>query len=217
MGLISEMVSANVVSQPDRSNWQKEEVDWFNSFSLSYDKIKQPPPTVGKKANIWKLRGTKEEITQWIHDQKRTILQFDGASKNNPGKAGVGGIIKDQHGKILVTYEWGLGQMSNNMAEAYSLFLGTSIMKQMQIQNPIIMGDSAIVIAAVATGGEFKKYALSNIKLQIMDNLIHLGDTTFKHVLRTNNMEADSFANRVVNRTIGQVRENDHIYVKSIP
>ena len=103
------------------------------------------------------------------------------------------------------------------MAEAYNLLLGTSIMKQMQIQNPIIMGDSAIVIAALAIRGEFKKYALSNIKLRIMDNLIHLGDITFKHVLRNNNMEADSFANRAVNRTIGQVRENDHIYVKSIP
>lgn len=107
--------------------------------------------------------------------------------------------------------------MSNNMAEAYNLLLGTSILKQMGVQNPIILGDSAIVIVAMATGGEFKKAALSNIKLRIMDNIGHTGDTTFKHVLRDNNTEADSFANRATNRPIGQVRENDTTYDKPIP
>lgn len=90
-------------------------------------------------------------------------------------------------------------------------------MKQMQVQNPIIMGDSAIVIATLATGGEFKKKALSNIKLRIMNNINQLGDTSFKHILRNNNTEVDSLASRTVNRNIGQVRNNDHIYDKPIP
>lgn len=87
----------------------------------------------------------------------------------------------------------------------------------MQVQNPIILGDSEIVIDALATGGEFKKKAFSNIKLRIMNNISHMGDTSFKHVLRDNNCEADSLANRAVNRLIGQFRENDNTYDNPIP
>lgn len=107
--------------------------------------------------------------------------------------------------------------MSNNMSEAYNLFLGTTILKQMRIQNPIILGDSAIVIVAMALGGEFKKAALNNLKLRIMDNIKHLGDITFKHVLRENNSESDSFTTRASNRPTGQARENDSTYDKPIP
>lgn len=98
------------------------------------------------------------------------------------------------------------------MAEAYNLFLGTTILKQMRIHNPMILGDSTIVIATMASGGELKKVALNNLKLRIMDNIRHLGDTTFKHVLRDNNTEADSFATRATNRPTGQARENDTTY-----
>jgi ribonuclease HI len=139
-------------------------------------------------------------------------LHFDRASKNNPGEAGAGGIIKDSHGKTLVRYEWGLGQMSNNLAEAYSLYLGTLILNWLRIRNPIIVGDSAIVIAAMVAGKKFKKEALNNVKLRIEDNVKEMGDTTFKHVLRDNNTEADHYATKATNRQIGKVKENDLIY-----
>lgn len=121
-------------------------------------------------------------------------MHFDGAAKNNPGKAGAGGIIKDTQGKVLVRYEWGLGQMSNNLAKAYILLLGTFILKRMRIKNPIIVGDSAIVIAAMVEGTNFKKENLNNVKFRIETNLKELGRTTFKHVLRDNNSEADHHA-----------------------
>ena len=58
---------------------------------------------------------TEEEIESW-RLQKRYCMHFDGPSKKNPGKAGAGGIIFDPSGKKIVTYEWGLGQISNNKA-----------------------------------------------------------------------------------------------------
>jgi len=105
--------------------------------------------------------------------------------------------------------------MTNNMAEAYILLLGICIMKKLQVKNPIIIGDSAIVIAAMASGGEFKKQALNSIKHRIKDNSTQLGDILYKHVMRNNNSKADSLANRAVNRTTRQ--ENEQIYDKSIP
>jgi len=192
-------------------------MDWYNKFSLSYTNIQHSQTKAHKKRIHWKLRGSKEEVNQWILDQKRPTLHFGGASKNNPGKAGVGGIIKNHSGKTIVSYEWGLGKASDNMAEAYSLLLGTSILNRLGIRNTIILGDSAIIIAALVSGADFNKAALSNIKLRIQDNLINMGDTTFKHVLRDNNTEADFFASKAVSRQSGQIRENERIYVKAIP
>jgi len=180
MALISETVSANFVALPDQSSWHKDEIDWFNKFCISYSKNKQIQSKAYTRRINWNLRGTKEEISQWILAQNRNTLHFDGASKNNPGKAGAGGIIKDQQGKVLVIYEWGLGQMSNNMAEAYSLLLGTNILNQLRIRNPIILGDLAIVIAALASGAKFKKAALNNLKCRIMDNIRNMGGRNFQ-------------------------------------
>ena len=59
--------------------------------------------------------------------QNRFSLFFDGASKNNPRKAGAGGLISDPDGKEIVTYEWVLGETTNNKVEAYSLLLGSRI------------------------------------------------------------------------------------------
>lgn len=63
-------------------------------------------------------------------NQRRHCLYFDGASKHNPRKAGVGGIIFYLAGKENVTYEWGLGEVSNNKAEAYNPLMGTRIIKK---------------------------------------------------------------------------------------
>ena len=73
---------------------------------------------------------SEEELTNWRKNQNRYCLYFDGASKHNPGKVGVGRIILDPDGKENVTYEWGLVQISNNKAEAYSLLMGTRITKK---------------------------------------------------------------------------------------
>lgn len=50
-----------------------------------------------------------------------------------------------------------------------------------------------------------------------MENIKELGEVTFKHVLRDNNKEADHQANLAVRRDIGQVCENENIYVRDIP
>lgn len=93
---------------------------------------------------------TEEELECWKKTQNRHCMYFDGASKNNPGKAGVGRIIYDPNGKKITTYEWGLGQISNNQAEAYRLLMGTRLIKKKGIQNPTIIGDLAMIIEIMA-------------------------------------------------------------------
>eukprot|EP00253_Pinus_taeda_P026690 PITA_26690 len=172
--------------------------EWMSKFN--YETRTQNNPSIGKGNLDWKLRGTKEEVNNWIQKQRRPTLHFDGASKNNPGQAGAGGVIKDSQGKTIVKYEWGLGSMSNNKAEAYSLLLGTSIARNLGLQNLLIMADSAIIIVAMTSRKDFKQMALNSIKGRIMETIRSFSEVTFKHILRGNNMEADEQANKATCR-----------------
>eukprot|EP00253_Pinus_taeda_P035640 PITA_35640 len=215
IALISETIEENGITQADSELTDASVKEWMSKFN--YETRTQNNPSIGKGNLDWKLRGTKEEVNNWIQKQRRPTLHFDGASKNNPGQAGAGGIIKDSQGKTIVTYEWGLGSMSNNKAEAYSLLLGTSIARNLGLQNPLIMGDSAIIIEAMTSGKDFKQMALNSIKGRIMETIRSFSEVTFKQILRGNNMEADEQANKATGRQTGQVRENDTVYEKTIP
>ena len=63
---------------------------------------------------------------------EETHSLFDEATKNNPSKAGAGGVILDPNGKKIITYEWSLEEMTNNRAEAYNLLLGTRLLNKKQ-------------------------------------------------------------------------------------
>jgi len=215
LALISETIETNGIIQTDSEQTDARVKEWMNKFN--YEARTQKKSNIGKGNQDWKLRGTKEEVKNWIQKQRRPTLHFDGASKNNPGQAGAGGIIKDSQGKIIVKYEWGLGPMTNNKAEAYSLLLGTSIARKLGLQNLLILGDSAIIIASMSSGKEFMQTALNRIKGRIMENIRSISEVTFKHVLRGNNTEADEQANNATGRQTGQVKENDQVYEKVIP
>jgi hypothetical protein len=47
-------------------------------------------------------------------------LNFDGASKGNPGRTGTGGVIRDSQGKIIRLYTGSLGNSTNNAAGIWS-------------------------------------------------------------------------------------------------
>lgn len=53
--------------------------------------------------------------------------------------------------------------MYNNIVEAYGLLLGVKILKERRIMNPIIIGDSSIIIQAMVNGNSLKNVALHHI------------------------------------------------------
>ena len=123
----------------------------------------------------------------------------------------------DPDGKENVTYEWGLGQISNNKEEAYILLMGTRIIKKRQIQNPIIIGDLAIIIEVMARNKNPSNEFMNKIFRRIRKNLEGSGNVIFKHILRIHNQQADYFANQAVEKNEGHVHESQEEYHNSVP
>jgi ribonuclease HI len=68
-------------------------------------------------------------------------LNFDGASRGNPGPAGFGAVLRDHMGKIIHMIAGFLGENTNNVAELTSLVRGLQTAVHHQYHRLVIEGD----------------------------------------------------------------------------
>jgi ribonuclease HI len=76
-------------------------------------------------------------------------LNFNGVAKGNPGRTGLGGVIRDNKGNIIWLYDGSLGNSTNNVVEFGSLETGLEILSWEGMTNSIVEGDFALVINIV--------------------------------------------------------------------
>ena len=76
-------------------------------------------------------------------------LNFDGASRGNPGSEGIGCIINNESGKWIVKRAKSIEPTTNNLVELEALQEGLQICLNIGISKIIIEGDSRIVINAI--------------------------------------------------------------------
>jgi ribonuclease HI len=84
---------------------------------------------------MWKAPET------WCHK-----MNFDGASKGNPGPAGYGAVIRNNKGEILHIVTGNIGYNTNNVAEIWGRLRGLQATKDQKLFPIIAEGDSQIVI-----------------------------------------------------------------------
>eukprot|EP00253_Pinus_taeda_P010390 PITA_10390 len=88
------------------------------------------------------------EVNRWNFPLEGGLkLNFDGDSRGNHGRAGIGGVIRNQEGEIVHIYCRALGEGTNNEMEFAELEQGLRILKSLQNSNVVVEGDSALVIS----------------------------------------------------------------------
>ena len=130
-----------------------------------------------------------------------TIKVFtDGASKGNPGKAGIGILITNENDEELLTHHEYIGETTNNVAE-YSAFLkGLELLKQFNNISKIeFYADSELMVKQL--NGQYK---VKDAKLNVLFNetknrlsalnILH----TISYIPRTKNKIADKLANEAL-------------------
>ena len=65
---------------------------------------------------FWQVKLSEKEFSYWWQFKNKSSIFFDGASKGNPGKVGVGDLIFYPGGKLEISFSWGIGQTTNNQA-----------------------------------------------------------------------------------------------------
>lgn len=128
----------------------------------------------------------------------RYDLFSDGGARGNPGPAGIGAILYDQTGAVILTVCEYIGVATNNQAEYIALLSGVKGAHSLGVKNLVCHADSELIIRQIK--GEYK---VKNQELRLLHDAVMalIGDfesIEFVHVPRENN----SFADRLVNRAI---------------
>ncbi|NLG87127.1 MAG: reverse transcriptase-like protein, partial [Firmicutes bacterium] len=76
----------------------------------------------------------------------KLILHIDGASRGNPGPAGIGVVIADVSGTVLAEVSEYIGEVTNNVAEYKALLKGLQEAARIGAKDVSIYSDSELLV-----------------------------------------------------------------------
>ncbi|KZV57709.1 hypothetical protein F511_03169 [Dorcoceras hygrometricum] len=126
------------------------------------------------------------------------ILEFDGASKGNPGPAGAGAVLRAADGNMVFRVREGVGIATNNVAEYRGAILGLKYALQKGFKHIRVQGDSKLVCMQVQGLWKTKNQnmaELCKVARELKDQFMSF---EICHIEREYNTEADSQANLAV-------------------
>lgn len=131
------------------------------------------------------------------------LAHIDGGARGNPGPAGYGVHLTDAAGTPVAEIYGYLGIATNNIAEYAALL---ALLEHVQTLRPArltIRSDSELLIRQMKGEYRVKDPRLRILHSQAQRLLVALPATTFEHVRREHNREADALANRAMDERAG--------------
>lgn len=141
-------------------------------------------------------------------DSPYYIIEFDGASKGNPGPAGAGAVLRTEDGRVVCRLREGVGIATNNVAEYRAAILGMKYALRKGFKHVRVQGDSNLVCMQVQGRWKIKSQNLVELNKVAKDLKDKFISFQINHVDREFNSEADALANQAVNLMNGQVQED---------
>jgi ribonuclease HI len=129
-------------------------------------------------------------------------VYFDGASRNNPGLAGAGVVVR-KNGSIIKKAFRFLGEKTNNEAEYEAIILSLEVLEKINIKPAEVrfIGDSQLVVKQLAGEYKIKNERLKKLYWQIREKILSLGiSAQFEHIRREKNSAADKLANKAIDK-----------------
>ncbi len=125
----------------------------------------------------------------------------DGASRGNPGKSGIGVVIRTEAGDNLVAEGSFIGTTTNNAAE-YEAFLALlDRARQLDCSRLIIHSDSELMVRQLAGTYKIKSPNLKEYHRKAKEKLAAMPfPVEIRHIDREDNREADRLANAGIDR-----------------
>lgn len=130
---------------------------------------------------------------------KLTIFS-DGASKGNPGDAGIGVVITGEDGTVLQEICEYIGKTTNNVAEYQALIRGLQEAGRLGAEELQISTDSELMARQLVGVYKVKSKLLKPLHEEAVALLRGFGKVRITHVMREFNKRADRLANEAVKK-----------------
>jgi len=140
-----------------------------------------------------------EEVVEDRQIQTKAVsisLYTDGASRGNPGEAGAGFVIFNEHNDEIAAGSKYLGQCTNNVAEYQALILGLKEAVKIENRQISIFLDSQLIVRQIQGKYKVKNVGLKPLFSEVRRLLDQFDSFQISHVLRNLNKRADELANQ---------------------
>lgn len=130
------------------------------------------------------------------------IIYCDGASRGNPGEAGIGYVIADREGAVLKEESDYLGQATNNVAEYTALVRSLQNSLKLGARRVKVYSDSELMVKQIKGEYKVKNPGLAPLYRQAMELISQLEAFNIIHIPRDRNKKADELANKGIDAAL---------------
>lgn len=130
----------------------------------------------------------------------KLIIYTDGGSRGNPGPAGAGAIIYDEHHKVIFEISEFLGTTTNNQAEYRAILAAIKKAAALKATEVEFYLDSELAVKQLNREYKVKNKDLAPLFLAIYNLTLSFKKISFTHIPRERNSEADRLANEAMDR-----------------
>lgn len=177
----------------------------FRQVPLSIQAPK-PLPFLSIQSEESKLPiSTKQKRSRQDGTASSVKLFSDGASKNNPGEAGIGFVLTSSEDEILLTGRKYIGTSTNNFAEYTALLLGLETCIRQRYEYIDAYLDSELIVRQIKGIYQIKSIDLKPLKKRIDELISQLKGFSITHIPRSQNAIADKLANSAVKNRIREL------------
>ncbi|MEI8361090.1 MAG: ribonuclease HI family protein [bacterium] len=136
----------------------------------------------------------------------KLIIYSDGGARGNPGPAGIGATLKNEAGELVAQVSEYIGEATNNVAEYKAVIAA--------MEKALVLGatdldfylDSLLVVEQLNGNYKVKNPGLAPLFVKIYNARMSFKKTTFSHVRREYNKEADALVNLALDKQLGILR-----------
>lgn len=133
---------------------------------------------------------------------RKLSIYTDGASRNNPGEAAIGVVIKNEGKEIVETLSQSIGIATNNVAEYTALIQALKAAQKLNPEQIDFYLDSQLVVRQITGEYKIKNAGLVPLVREAHDLIRRFpkGRVNFHHIPREENKEADALANAALDK-----------------
>ena len=134
------------------------------------------------------------EKSSWIN------AHCDGGARGNPGPAGFGALIQDDHGTVIAELSEFLGIRTNNYAEYSGLLAVLAYAVEHGLKRLRVVSDSELMVKQIQGKYKVNSPDLKPLWQEAKNRIAKLEGFEISHALRHKNKDADRLANEAMDR-----------------